>query len=113
MSELPPTPRGLFTGSLGNRYVMDYLRVMSGLGYHLLARRQIDAFIKSQMTLSEANELLEMMTRLAQKSARTELAGVPTPPRPTRQALMTSEISRRANVMKGKPKFLLIKGDKE
>lgn len=114
MSELPPTPpRGLFTGSLGNRYVMDYLRVMTGLGHHLLARRQIDAFIKAQMTMSEANELLELMTRLAQRSASNEIKGVATPPKPSREALMAAEISRRADVMKGKPKFKLIKGDKE
>lgn len=114
MSELPPVPpRDVFNGSLGDRYTMDYLRVMSNLGQHATALKQVDAFARSGMTRTEAHELLDIMTRIAQRSLSNEIKGVKMPPKPSREALMRAEVQRRKNMLKGKPKFVLIKGEKE
>ena len=116
-----PQQRDVFIASKADRHVMDWLRLMAGTRQQIAALRIINSFVKSEMTNTEAHEILKVLIGLAHLAQirSIDTGELPKPTPPTRQALAAADRAnskhpspvRRKAVTK--PTLTIIKGGKE
>ena len=130
MSDTPLGPSAPFKATLGDRYVLDFSRVMRGEKHALVATNLILSLEKAETPNATAHEILSCLTGLALASTqrpvdlKDKFAEGPDPrvnksvrqePKPIGRGADHERKILRYNVTRngGKPALSIIKGDKE